>query len=516
MANQANDRITVNTIILAFRMVVVLVITLFTTRMVLKALGAVDYGIYNVVAAFVSMCAFVSSSMANGIQRFHNYELGKNGTEGATKVFNTGVQIQALFSVLIVIVAEAIGAWYISSKLNVPIERLSAAKVVFQFSLATLVFHMSQVPFRTAILAHEKMNFYAIVTIFDSVFKLAIAIIISYLSFDKLIFYSILMMIESIIVLILYFVFAKIHFEEIKFKNQFHPSLFRSMLSFSGWNVFGTTARMMRNQGLGLVMNLFFGPIVNAAQAVANQVNSAFQQLVANLPIAARPQLIQSYSQGNEHRALNLFYSISKLTQFLCMFAAIPIMLELQYVLKLWLGESIPDGTYMFVVITILTIIVMNLHSMTSELVHAIGKLKKYQLVCSILNLLILPLAYIAFKKGAEAEVSYWIGFVLEIIIQIASLFVLKELIHFSIKSYIKEVLWPFLKVLMISIIWPVIPHFFMEQGLVRLIVVCMASTIALTLSVRFLGLNSSELEIVQSLLNKFVPIKKIVKRNDK
>lgn len=516
MSNQANDRITVNTIILAFRMVIVMVITLFTTRMVLKALGAVDYGIYNVVAAFVSMCSFISSSMANGIQRFHNYELGKNGTKGATIVFNTGIQIQALFIILIVLVAEALGTWYISSKLNVPFERLSAAKVVFQFSLATLVFHMFQVPFSTAIMAHEKMNFYAIVTIFDAVFKLVIAIIIRYSSLDKLIFYSALLLIESVIIFIMYFVFAKIHFEEIKLKKRFYPSCFKSMLKFSGWNVFGTFARMMRNQGLGIVMNLFFGPIVNAAQAVANQVNSAFQQLLTNLPIAARPQIIQSYSQGNEHRTLNLFYSISKLTQFLLMFAAIPILLELQYVLKLWLGDSIPEGTYMFVVITILTMLVTNLHSMTSELVHAIGKMKKYQLICSIINVLIIPLAYIAFKNGAEAKVSYWIALVLEIIIQIASLFVIKELIHFSLKSYTKEVLWPFLIVLITSIVWPLIPYLFMEQGFVRLIVVCLVSTIALTISVRFLGLNSAELEIVQSLINRFVPFRKIVKRNVK
>ena len=509
MTNQANDRITVNTIILAFRMVIVMVITLFTTRMVLKALGAVDYGIYNVVAAFVSMCSFVSSSMANGIQRFHNFELGKNGTEGAMKVFNTGLQIQALFIVLIVIVAEALGKWYISSKLNVPLERLEAAKIVFQFSLATLVFHMSQVPFSTAIMAHEKMNYYATVTILDSVFKLAIAIVISHSTLDKLISYSVLLMFESIIVFILYYVFAKIHFDEIKLKKRFHPTLFKSMLFFSGWNVFGTLARMMRNQGLGLVMNLFFGPIVNAAQAVANQINSAFQQMVTNLPIAARPQLIQSYSQGNEHRTLNLFYSISKLTQFLFLFAAIPILLELQYVLELWLGDSIPEGTYMFVVITILTMVVTNLHSMTSELVHAIGKMKKYQLTCSIINMLIIPLAYIAFKNGADAKVSYWIGFVLEIIIQIASLFVLKELIRFSLKSYMKEVLWPFFIVLTTSIVWPIIPFFFMEQGLIRLTVVCVASTIALIISVRFLGLNSYELEIVRSLINRFVPIKK-------
>ena len=509
MTKQANDRITFNTIILAFRMVIVMAITLFTTRMVLKALGAVDYGIYNVVAAFVSMCSFISSSMANGIQRFHNYELGNHGTEGATKVFNTGVQIQLLFIVLIVIVAEALGNWYISSKLNIPIERLPAAKIVFQFSLATLVFHMSQVPFSTAIMAHEKMNFYAIVTIIDSVFKLAIAIIINYSSLDKLIFYSLLLMFESIVVFILYFVFAKKHFEEIKFESQLHPTLFRAMLVFSGWNVFGTLARMMRNQGLGLVMNIFFGPIVNAAQAVANQVNSAFQQIVTNLPIAARPQLIQSYSQGNEHRTLNLFYSISKLTQYLFMFAAIPILIELQYVLRLWLGDSIPEGTYMFVVITILTLLVINLHSMTSELVHAIGKMKKYQLICSLFNVLIIPLAYIAFRNGADAKASYWIGFVLEIIIQIASLFVLKELIHFSFKSYLKEVLWPFFLVLMTSIVWPLIPCIFMQQGLARLIVVCLASTLALIISVRFIGLNSSEIAIVQSLINRFLSSEK-------
>lgn len=487
-----------------------MVITLFTTRVILQSLGAVDYGIYNVVAAFVSMCAFVSSSMANGIQRFHNFELGKNGVEGATKAFNTGLQIQLIFIILIVVVAEAIGGWYISTKLNVPSERLFAAKFVFQFSLATLVFHMLQVPYSAAIMAHEKMNYYAVITIIDASLKLVIAKCIKYSSYDKLITYACLLMVESVIVFILYSFFAKNHFEEIKIRKRFYSQLFKSMLTFSGWNMFGTFARMMRNQGLGMVMNLFFGPIVNAAQAIANQVTSAFQQLVANLPISARPQLIQSYSQGNNSRTLNLFYSISKLTQFLFMFAAIPIIIELPYVLRLWLGESIPDGTYLFVIIVMITMIITNLHSMTSELVHAIGEMKKYQLICSSVNVLIIPLAYFAFKKGAEASVSYWIGLILELVIQIASLIVLKGLIQYSIRAYLKEVVWPFILVTITSVIWPLIPYFLMNSGFPRFVVVTVVSFISLTISVRYLGLSSSELEIVKTLLSKFIRKKTI------
>lgn len=500
-----NERIALNTVFLAIRMLIVLLISLYTTRVLLAALGVVDYGIYSVVAGFVSMCSFISTSMASAIQRFFNYEIGKNGVEGGKRVFNAGIRIQFVLSLLLVVLIELVGIWYIEFKMVIPAERLVAARWVFQAALLSLFLAMVSVPYNAAIMAHEKMDYYAFLGILDAILKLAIAIAVQHSASDKLVLYAYLLAGISVVNLLLNYVYAHMKFSEIRFKKGIDRALLKSILVFSGWNAFGTFARTMRSQGVGMVLNLFFGPMVNAAQGVAGQVKSAFQVLVANLATAARPQIVQSYSRGETQRTITLMYSVSKLVLFLLFIFAYPVLLELPEVLNIWLGDNIPDYTIIFVRLVIVTMFVTDIHMITSAVVHATGKMKTYQLVCSTINVLIIPLVYVVMKLGADADVAFWMGLLIEILVQVASLLILKKLIEFSLSQYCKEILWPFFKVVVISFALPIIPYVLMPQGIIRFIIVAILSVCVTCLVVYMWGLNKKERDLVMSFVNRII-----------
>ena len=500
-ASDNNKKIAKNTIFLGIRMVFVLLITLYTTRVVLSSLGVVDYGVYTVVAGFVTMCAFISTSMANGIQRYFNFELGKNGTEGAVQVFNTGFFIQVIFAAVIILFTELVGVWYVNHKMVIPPDRLYAARWLLQLSILNLTLSMLQVPFKASIMAHEKMDYYAIVSILDALLRLGVAFAIKYSPTDRLIFYGALVSVIHFINICLYTIYSKIHFEEIRFERGFNKTLFKSMLVFSGWNLFGTFARTMRNQGLGMVLNLFFGPVVNAAQGVANQVSNGFNNLVANLSTASRPQIVQSYSQGNLDRSIRLMMSVSKLTTLLLYMVAYPILIEIDYVLQIWLGDNIPEGTRYLIIIVVITMFVSNLQSFISSIVHATGKMKTYQLTCSIINILIVPAAYFACKMGANVEIVFIIGFVIEVMVFIASIIILKHLIRFSVREYLKKVIMPVAMVMLITIIIPIIPHFLLPIGFVRFVLVLIIAILASSICSYYLGISNQEKEIVRTIL---------------
>ena len=391
----SNKRLAKNTLFLSIRMVIVLVINLFTTRIVLKALGVVDYGVYNVVCGFVAMFGFLNTSMSNGIQRFFNYEYGKNGVEGANKVYSTSLYIQTALALIIVVVVESFGLWYLHNKMVIPADRIVAAQWVFQFSIITFVIGIMQAPFSAAVTAHERLDFYAIISVLDAVLKFGIAYIILAISTDKLILYGILMASISVINIIIYYSYCKSHFSEIIFKRGLNKGLFKSMMEFSGWNLFGSFSGVMADQGINLVLNFFFGPVVNAARGVALQVNGAVHSFVTNISMPVRPQVTQSYAIGDLRRTMSLTYSVSKITCVIVMVLAIPASLEIDYLLRLWLGSDVPEHTAAFTIIILLTSIVTNLNWATSGVVHATGIMRDYQVWGSILRVLSVPVAFI-------------------------------------------------------------------------------------------------------------------------
>lgn len=501
--SSSNKRIAKNSIFMAIRMVFVLGLTLYTTRVVLSILGVEDYGVYNVVCGFVSMFAFLNTSMSNGIQRFFNFELGKNGEEGANKVYITALLIQLILAIVIIALTESFGMWYLHNKMVIPSDRLFAAEWIFQFSILSFLFLIMQAPFNAAVMAHERMDFYAIVSVLDALLKLAIVYAIPFFPGDKLIVYGILFAFISVLNFFLYYIYCYRNFSEIRIHRFFDKSLFKSMLGFSGWNIFGSLSGVMKEQGINLVLNLFFGPVVNAARGVAHQVNGGLQSFVSNLTIPVRPQVVQSYAQGQTDRTMRLTYSISKLSCCCLFIVALPILVEIDYVLKIWLGNNIPEHTPVFILIVVLTSFLSNLNSAVSGVVHASGKMKWYQVIGGSLGILSVPVAYIVLHFGGTPESALWVVFGMMTIIQVASLLILKSIIEYSLIDYFKRVIIPIVAVISTSFWVPLIPHVIMSEGIVRFMIVCMVSITFIAVDIFFIGLNKSERNLVQQLVLK-------------
>ena len=504
--SDSNARIARNTVFLTIRMIIVLFISLYTSRVVLKVLGVEDFGVYSVVGGLVSMFGFLNNSMTNSIQRFYNFAMGSESEKAISDVYKTSLIIQLLLAVFILILTETIGLWYLNNKMVIPADRFVAAFWIFQFAVLSLILVIIQVPYCSAILAYERMDYYAIVNVIDVILKLVIVIVLPYCKGDILIIYGSLILGISIIDFFLYFIYAKRKFAYISLKNaNITKTKFGSMLSFSGWNMFGTFASMMKEQGLNMVLNLFFGPVVNAARGIAYQVISAIRGFVVNVSTAARPQFTQSYALGNEERTIRLMFSTSKLCYMILFILSLPVMIEADYVLHLWLGPIIPDYSVSFVVLVILSALITVLNPPISFVVHATGKMKTYQLAGALIDLLILPVAYLFLSLGYTPESVFVIAIVFAVIQQIVSIFIVQKLVPFSVVSYTFQVIVPLLVVTAISFIITFVISRQMEYGLVRLIVVVLLSSVITMTTGFFFSFNKNEREIMIGFCKKII-----------
>lgn len=485
-------------------MAFILVVSLYTSRVVLRTLGVVDFGVYNVVAGFVSMFTFLNSALSSGVQRFFNYELGKNGTEATQKVYVAAFVNQILIAFVIAILVESVGVWYLENKMIIPPESMGAARVLFQLSVASMIVVIMQVPYSAAIMAYERMNYYAIVGIIDVLLKLGIVIVLPHIPYDKLIIYALMSFAITLFDFFLYFIYVKIHFKELKIRFELNKKMITSMLSFSGWHVFGTFAIMMKNQGVNMVLNLFFGPVVNAARGISYQISTAIMGFVQNITTAARPQMIQSYGQGNHIRSINLMYSISKISFIALYLMVLPVSLEIDYILGLWLGnENVPEYTAIFTILVLLISLIDILNTPVSMFVHATGKMRNYQVITSFVSLLILPFGYLAFKLGAAPMTIFIISLTFSFVDQTVSLFILRTLASFSVKEYCKRVVFPLFLLVSLTALVPTIPKLFMCENFARIIIVTLISTITISTVAYFIGLDKKEKELVLSLLSK-------------
>lgn len=499
---------------MSFRMVIVLTITLYSSRIVLKVLGVEDYGVYNVVAGFVTMFGFFNSSLSNGIQRFYNYELGRNGEEGARRVYNMALLIQILLAIIIVLPTEVFGLWYLHNKMVIPEGRMFAAEWVFQLSLLTFVLHIIQVPYTAAVLAHERMDFYAVISVLDVLIKLGVIFAIPLLKSDALILYGVLITVVTLLNLLLYIWYCKHNFTEIKVEKIFRLSLFKEMISFSAWNMFGTLGHMLKDQGVNLILNFFFGPMVNAARGIANQVNGGLQSFVTNITIPVRPQVVQSYSQGNISRSLILTYTISKLSCYVLLMMSLPILLEIDYVLHVWLGDNVPNYTAVFVIIIVLNSFLNNLNSAISGLVHSSGKMKVYQLCGGSISIISVIFVYIAMLIWDIPSIALIVLLILDIIRQIVALVVLKSIVcEFSLMKYFRGVVIPLMTVVLLSMVIPLLIHHFMSRGFLKFIIVLFVSILSVFISVLLVGLNKNEKIIIANIQNKLNTI--LIKRKE-
>lgn len=508
--NQSNNkRIAKNTLYLYIRMFVVMLVTLYTSRVILEALGVEDYGIYNVVAGFVSMFGFLNATLSASMQRFYNYEGTKNGTDGFRDVFNSGIRIHLFIAIILLLLLETIGLWYTNCIMVVPDGRLSAVNWVFQFSTASLIFMLVQIPYAGAILAKEKMNYFALVSIIDVVLKLLVAYCICINGADRLCLYSLGLLCISILNIFLYVAYCKFKFKELEIKKIYRSDLYRPMLSFSGWNLVGTFAFMLKGQGLNLVLNLFFGPIVNAARGIASQVNGAVSSFTASVFTAFRPQLVNSYAEGKYNRTRKLLFLESKICFVLIAILITPLILEMASILHFWLGDNVPDQSIIFSDLVLIDSLVCTFNTPCTQVIMATGKIKKYQIGSSVVNLLLIPVCWVFLKIGFSAETAFVITIIFSIINQIVCLYYTNKEFKVDILEYLKDVVC---RSALFVILMPIVPFFIckiVENSIISIIVVSVATFISTIPLLYWVVMNKEERDLAYSFVHSKLKIKK-------
>ena len=379
MNSANNKRIAKNTLFLYIRMIITMGVSLYTSRIVLSTLGVEDYGVYSVVGGVVAIFSSLNSTMAGAVQRFLNFEMGKNNHARLNKVFNTSIIIHVGIAVIIFILVELIGTWFLNSKMNIPNERLVAANWVLQFSLLTFIVNIISVPYNAVIIANEKMKVFAYISIIDVTLKLIIVFMLTLFNYDKLIMYSILMFLVSVIIRLIYGIYSKQNFEECRFKWLWDTPVFKEMTSFAGWNLIGVTSTLARTQGVNIVLNLFYGTVVNAAMGIANQVRQALELFVNNFTTALKPQITKSYALGDLKYMMDLVFQGTRFAIYLLFLITFPILLETDYILNIWL-KNVPAHTIIFVQLVTVIVIIETLSKTLIQTMFAYGKIRNYQI----------------------------------------------------------------------------------------------------------------------------------------
>lgn len=496
-----NKRIAKNTMFLYIRMFFSLLVSLYTSRVVLNTLGIVDYGVYNTVAGFVTMFSFLNSTLSASIQRFFNFEGARNGIEGYKTVYSAGILIHLIVMFIILLLLETVGVWYVNCVMVIPDDRIASANTVFQFSVASLCLLVMMIPYIGAIMASEKMDFYAIVSVIDTLFKLCCVLALPYLPFDKLSTYGALLLFITIIDFFAYFLYSKRKILKFRFQLNKGRSLIRHLLSFSGWNVIGTFAFMLKGQALNMMLNFFFGPVINAARGIAYQINGAINSFSLNISIAYRPQIVQAYSRGEETRVNFLFFSQSKVCFALISLLIIPVIVDIDYILEIWLGENVPQYTAVFAILVLLDSLVCTLNTPCTQVVFATGKIRNYQIASSCVNLLLLPVCWLFFFLGFNATSSFIVTIIFSILNQIICVIQLLKVFNLNVRSYLLNVIAPCVMFFILCFFPGYIVFNIMHPSFVRLIVICAISVLWGCLLTWFLILNEDERKKIISIL---------------
>lgn len=475
-----NKRIAKNTLVLYVRMLFLMVINLYTSRVILSALGVDDFGIYNVVGGFVALFAIVSRSLSGAESRFLNYAMGSGDKERVKTTFSSTVTIQILLACIVAILAEAIGVWFLNNKMVIPQDRLVAANWCFQLSVLTFCYNLFAVPYNAAIIAHERMSIFAYVSIIEGAAKLGISYLIFCSPIDKLVFYAILLCLLQIIIRELYRSYCKKNFEECTYKFIYDKNFLKELLSYAGWGYIGSTAEVLRNQGINVLINLFFGPAINAARAIANQVLHAVDGFINNFMVAVRPQMVQSYAAGNIIYVNDLIIKSSKFSYYLFLILSLPIIFNTDALLHLWL-KVVPDQCAIFIQLTLVFTMITILYRPISIAQAATGKIRDYQIVVSGVQLLNLPISYCCLKLGCPVVIVLVVAIVLAMIVLFLSMYMIKRIMPFNAMAFTRQVLLRVLLVTIMAIIVPSLISSFLPHNLFWLIMgilICLFSTV--------------------------------------
>lgn len=480
-----------------------MLISLFTVRVLLKTLGVEDYGIYNVVGGLVTFLSFLTLTMSSATQRYLSFSLGNNDKQKFQQLFSMNILIYFFLSIVIIVLAETIGLWFLNNYLNVPPERLIAANWVYQFSLITFVINMLIIPYNSAILSHERMTVYAYVSILDAILKLIIVYLIVTIKFDKLIIYGLLLLIQVFLISGIYVIYCNRKLQGCRFVFFWDRKLFREILGYTGWTLFGSLSGTLNNQGLSLILNVFFGPVINAAKGIADRVSSAVTSFISNFYSAIKPQIVKSYASGNYEYMKDLAFKSSKLSYYLMFVLSLPLILETKYILSLWLGKVEPSMISFTQLILIFSLINVFEFPLT-QLVHATGRVKKYQLYVGIVTLITLPVTSLALKLGFPAETAIIVLILVYLIAYIPRLIIVQNQLHISIKEYLIKVIFRVVIVTIFAIILPLLIVYILDISFKRLIISVIVSFISVAFTVFLIGINQAERTIaIDFLRNK-------------
>lgn len=477
-----------------------MLVSLYTSRVILNTLGVEDFGIYNVVGGVVSMFAFFNSAMSSATQRFLSYEIGKGDFVQLRKTFNATQVIHIGIAFFIFILAETIGLWFVKTYLVIPVERMDAAIWVYHFSVLSFMVSIIQVPYNATIIAHERMNVYAYVSILEVSLKLLIVFLLVSISFDKLKLYGLLYFVVVLIIAAIYRIYTRRNFEESKFEVVKDKKLYSTLVSYSGWSLFGNIAGVAKGQGVNIILNMFFGPTINAARGIATQVQSAVNSFVSNFQLAVNPQIIKSYAADEKEYMTSLIIRSSKFSFYLLFLLSLPILIEVDQILKLWLN-IVPDYAPIFTVLVLIVILIDCVSGPLMTAVQATGKIQVYQAVVGSLQILVLPISFLFLKFGYSPEVTLYINIIISVLALIFRLTFLKRLIGFPALRFIQEIVIKNFYIIIISVSLPLIIRWKMEPTTTRLILIILVSIIWSTFFIYLLGFTYSEKLIFQTKL---------------
>lgn len=493
---QNNKRIAKNTLLLYFRLLITVCVGLYTSRVVLNALGVNDYGIYNVVGGVVSMFSLFTNSLSAAISRFFAFALGKQDDEKLKSVFSMSVSIQLVMATTIFAVAEILGFFFLN-QLNVPAERLGAAHWAFHFAILSFVINVVSVPYNAAIIAHEKMSAFAYISILETVLKLAIAFLISFSSYDKLKTYALLIVMVDAMIRLTYGRYCRVNFNECRYSFSFDKSMLKEMSEFAGWNFFGSGAYLFNTQGVNIVTNLFFGVATNAARGITGQVEGVVKRFVGGFTTAINPQITKSYAAGNLDYMHSLVCRGAKFSYLLMLFFVVPLMFEAETVLSLWLKKYPPEAA-LFLKLSLVGTMFDMLGNSTANAAWATGNIKRYYIMVSSVGCLVFPLSWISFALGCDAYFSYVIFAVIYALVMLVKVYIIKDLVKFPAKRFFTDVLFKIIPTTMLAFILPsIIYYLLIDYGLCRFFTIVVVSEISVICSILAFGLTKGERETI-------------------
>ena len=503
----SNKRIAKNTLYLYIRMLVTIVVSLYTSRVVLQVLGASDYGLYCVVAGVLSMFSMFSGALTVGTQRFLNFAMGEGNEDKLKKTFSIAFSLHLYVAIALFVVGQTIGYCFVVNYLNIPDGRMTAAIWVYELSLISLVVTVLQIPFQSCIIAHEDMNMYAKMSIYDVVMKLVVILLIQYVTFDKLIIYSILVFLVYLSSVLIYNFYCRHHYAECTFKLDHNNKLMKEIATYSGWNILGGSIGPITNQAVNILLNIFCGTIVNAARGLSITVNTYIVQFVSNFQMAANPQIVKLYAAGEYEKFYNLLINNSRVAAYLFLLIAIPAYIEIDFVLRSWLGEY-PAYTSIFTQVILIQSFFQSVNRPINMSVHASGKIKWMNISNTVFMVIVLPACYMVLKMGYSPVAVYWINVVFFLTDNIVCLYFSHKYTQLSISTILHKVYLNTTIGAVVMFIIPYLVYLHMDAGLARFITVCFISVITSAVVFYFWGMTPGMKALVQDRIRILYPHK--------